>query len=242
MTNDAQNNSPELIYGRNSVTEMLKNCERADTLYLSAEENERSMSYFAALAKEKGAVVKNIPAQKLTKMCGSDRHQGVALLCSLRDYCTVDDIFAYAEQKGEKPLLVIVDGVEDPHNLGAIIRSAECMGAHGVLIPKRGGCTITATVHRASAGAISAMHIARVGNLAAEIKEIKKRGVFCYCADMEGTDCWNTDMTGAAALIVGSEGFGVSRLIKELCDFSVRIPMSGTINSLNASVAAAIAW
>ena len=235
-----ESGSGDLIYGRNSVTERLKRCESADTLYICGEEGDRAIGYISALAREKGAVVKTVHPLKMEKMCGSERHQGVALLCALCDYCSVDDIFAYAWERGEQPLLVLVDGIEDPHNLGAIIRSAECLGAHGVLIPKRRGCTVTATVHRASAGACSAMHIARIGNLASEIKEIKKRGVFCYCADMDGADCSRTDMTGAAALVVGSEGYGVSRLVKELCDFTVRIPMCGTINSLNASVAAGI--
>lgn len=235
-----ENGAGDLLYGRNSVTERLKRCESADTLYICGDEGDRALGYIAALARDKGAVVKTVHPLKMAKLCGSERHQGVALLCPLCDYCTVEDIFAYAREKGEPPLLVIVDGIEDPHNLGAIIRSAECLGAHGVVIPKRRGCTVTAAVHRASAGACSAMHIARVGNLASEIKEIKKRGVFCYCADMDGADCCRTDMTGSAALVVGSEGFGVSRLIKELCDFTVKIPMSGTINSLNASVAAGI--
>lgn len=235
-----ETNEEDLIYGRNSVTERLRRCERADTLYLCKEEGDRALAYIAALAREKGAVVKEVHPARMAKLCGSERHQGVALLCPLCDYCSVESIFDEARRRGEAPLFVVVDGIEDPHNLGAIIRSAACLGAHGVLIPKRRSCTITPTVHRASAGAVSAVRIARVGNLAAELRELKKRGVFCYCADMDGAPCAQIDLTGAAALVVGSEGFGVSRLVRELCDFTVRIPMTGTINSLNASVAAGI--
>ncbi len=230
----------QIIYGRNSVIEALKTVEAADTLYLCGGDGDKSVSYIVALAKQKGAVVKKIHEIKLEKLCGTEHHQGVALLCPVCSYCEVDDLFDLAAARDEAPLFVVTDGIEDPHNLGAIIRTAECVGAHGVIIPKRGNCAVTAAVHRASAGACSCMKIARVGNLASAIKDIKKRGVFFYCADMDGVDCYTTDMTGPAALVVGSEGFGVSHLVKELCDTTVSIPINGQINSLNASVAAGV--
>ncbi len=235
-----QDDEQGVIYGKNAVIEMLKSCESADTLYLSSDEGDKAYSYIVALAKEKGAVVKKLHPLKLASLCQSDKNQGVALMCSLCNYCTTQDILDFAQSKGEKPFIIISDGIEDPHNLGAVIRTAECAGAHGVIVPKRRGCGVNATVHKASAGACSHMKIARVTNIASEIKELKKRGVFIYCADMDGKLCYECDMTGATALVVGSEGFGVSHLTKELCDFVVSIPLSGEISSLNASVAAGV--
>lgn len=236
---DITEQATELVYGKNAVMEFLKSGGRADTLYISAE-NDRAYSYIVALAKDAGAVVKRIHPQKLARLCGSERHQGVALSCELCEYRDLDYVFEYAASRGQAPFIIIADGIEDPHNLGAIIRSAECAGAHGVIIPKRRGCSVTPAVFRASAGACGHIPIARVGNLAAEIREIKKRGVFCYCADIGGEPYYGADLTGAAAFVVGSEGFGVSYLIKELCDKVISLPLRGNINSLNASVAAGI--
>ncbi len=227
-----------LIYGRNAVTELLKSGSGVDTVYISDSEQEKNVSYYTALAKNCGAVVKRVPDSKLEKMCGSERHQGLAAAASLCTYRTVEEMLSAAAEKGEAPFIIIADGIEDPHNLGAIIRTAECAGAHGIVIPKRGGVGVTPAVHRASAGAISHMMVARVANIANEIRELKKKGVFCYCADMDGQLCYDTDLTGPIALVIGSEGFGVSRLVRELCDQVVRLPMNGEVNSLNASAAA----
>ncbi len=227
-----------LLYGRNVVTEYLKSGKRADTLYVSTEEDAKTVSYFKALASDSGAVIKITPPAKLNRMCGSDRHQGIALSAPFCEYVSIKDILNKAAEKSEAPFIVIADGIEDPHNLGAVLRTAECAGVHGVIIPKRGGVSVNSTVHRTSAGACSHIPIARVSNIASAVRELKKAGVFCYCADMDGTNCFTTDLTGAVALIIGSEGFGVSRLVRDLCDGAVSLPMFGKVNSLNASAAA----
>lgn len=232
--------SSGVIFGKNAVAETLRSGVAADTLFISLDADEKSLAHITALARERGAVIKKIHPVKLEKICGSQRHQGVALLCSLCEFCEVADMLELAREKDEQPLIIILDGVEDPHNVGAIIRTAECAGAHGVIIPKRGGCGITPAVVRASAGACAHMPIARVSNLASEIRELKKQGVFCYCAEADGELCYTADLTGPAAIVVGSEGFGASRLVRELCDKTVSLPLHGEINSLNASVAAGI--
>ena len=244
-TNDSKNNGKErneeengLLYGRNVVTEFLRSGRHADTLFVTSETAEKDLSFYRALAAGSGAVIKTVPAQKLTRMCGSDRHQGVAVSASYCDYVTVQDILNAASQAGKAPFIIIADGIEDPHNLGAILRTAECAGASGVIIPKRGGVGVNATVHRTSAGACSHIPIARVSNIASTIRDIKKAGVFCYCADMGGSYCYDTDLRGPIALVIGSEGFGVSRLVRELCDGIVSLPLFGQVNSLNASAAA----
>ncbi|MDO4566934.1 MAG: 23S rRNA (guanosine(2251)-2'-O)-methyltransferase RlmB [Oscillospiraceae bacterium] len=229
-----------IVFGKNAVAETLKSASRADTLYLSTEADERSLAYLAALAKERGAVVKKLHPLKLQKLCGSERHQGVALQCALCEYCEVEDMLELAAERGEEPFLLLLDGLEDPHNLGAVIRTAECAGAHGVIIPKRGGCSITPAVVRSAAGAATHMKIARVSNLASQIRELKKLGIFFYCAEADGESCFEADLTGPAALVVGSEGQGVSRLSRELCDRTIALPLKGRIGSLNASVAAGV--
>lgn len=229
-----------IVFGKNAVTEILKSDMRVDTLFISNESDDRALSYLAALAKERGAVVKQIHPIKLQKLCGSERHQGVALQCALCEYCELDDLFELAKTRGEDPFFIVLDGVDDPHNVGAIIRTAECAGAHGVIIPRRGGCAITASVVRASAGACAHVKIVRASNIAGEIREIKKRGVFCYCAEADGESCYDADLRGAAVLVIGSEGFGASRLVRELCDRTVSLPLMGELSSLNASVAAGV--
>ncbi len=233
---DGQENG--IIFGRNAVTEFLKSGKGADTLFVSTEENEKTLSYYRALSSRSGAVIKQIPPQKLAKLCGSDRHQGVALSASFCEYVTLEKLVSDSEESGNAPFFLIADGIEDPHNLGAILRTAECAGVQGVIIPRRGGAGVNATVHRTSAGACSHIPIARVANIANTVRELKKKGIFCYCADMDGTICYDTDLKGPVALIIGSEGFGVSRLVRELCDGAVSLPMYGKINSLNASAAA----
>ncbi len=239
MANSEKNTDDGLVFGKNPVIEILKSGAQVDSVYISTDD-EKIASYIISLAKQKNAVVKRIHPNKLEKMCGSDRHQGVAARCSLCSYCELDDIFNAAELEGKPPFIAICDGVEDPHNLGAIIRTCECAGVHGVVIPERRGCGITPAVVRASAGACGHVKIHRAKNLASCIDEIKKRGVFCYYADMDGVCCYDADLTGAVALVIGSEGFGPSRLVKQKCDGVVSLPLKGKINSLNASVAAGI--
>ena len=240
MSERNQNIDNEIVYGRNAVTELLRSDNGVDTLFLSSDENDAANAYLVALAKEKGAVIKRVHPQKLSKLCMSERHQGVAVQCTLCVYRELDDLFQLAHDRGEAPFFLIADGVEDPHNLGAIIRTCECAGVHGIIIPERRGCRITSAVFRASAGACSHMLIHRAKNLASAMQTIKKRGVFCYCADMDGDSCYQTDLTGACALVIGSEGFGPSRLIKAQCDGVVSLPLKGQVNSLNASVAAGL--
>lgn len=236
MQNESNNS---IIFGRNTVTEYLKSGSRADTVYLAQGDNPHN-AYIAALAKQAGAVVKTVHPVKLNALCGSDKHQGVAAAVSLVEFASVADMLEAARQKGEQPFIVIADGINDPHNLGAIIRTAECAGAHGVVIPERGGCGITPTVFMSSAGAAAHLAVARVTNLASEIRELKKQNVFVYCADMDGAPLWKSNLTGGICLVVGAEGDGVSHLVKQLCDGCVALPMAGSMGSLNASVAAGI--
>ena len=227
-----------LIYGRNSVVEFLKSNKKADVVYLSSSLDAKLSAFYAALAKENGAVLKTVPDVKLNHLCGSDRHQGIAASVTFCEYVSVESMLSIAKERNEAPFIIVADDIQDPHNMGAIIRTAECAGAHGLIIPKRGGTGITATVHRSSAGACSHLPIARVSNLAQTIRKLKENGVFCYCADMDGEVCYQANLTGPIALIIGSEGFGVSHLVKTLCDGVIALPMNGQINSLNASAAA----
>ena len=188
---------------------------------------------------------RNIPIieaekSKLDALCQTGAHQGIAALVAEQNYSTVDEIIEYAESRGEKPFIVICDGVEDPHNLGAIIRSVDCSGAHGVIIPKRRSVGLSSTVAKASAGAISYIRVAKVTNLASTIDELKERGFWIYAADMGGERYCDIDYSGSVALVLGSEGFGISRLVKEKCDFTVSIPLWGNVNSMNVSCAAAV--
>lgn len=234
MTEFEQN----LVYGKNAVLELLKSERPVDTVYISSDEDEKRAALYIALGKEKGAVIKRIHPNKLTEICDDKRHQGIAAIGSIVVYSDVGDILQIAKERGEDPFLILADGIEDPHNLGAIIRTAEAAGAHGLVLPKRGGASINATVQRASAGAVNHLAIARVSNLASSVRELKKEGVFCYAADMDGDSAYRTNLTGPILLIIGSEGFGVSRLLKDLSDASVSLPMKGEVGSLNASVAA----
>ena len=173
-------------------------------------------------------------------MCFNANHQGVAAKCAVKEYSTIDDIFSLAEEKGEAPFIIVCDEIEDPHNLGAIIRTAEAAGAHGVIVPKRRSAPLSFAVAKTSAGAVEFMHVARVTNIPQTIDELKKRGVWVYCADMDGEPFYKRNLKGAIALVIGSEGNGVGRLVKEKCDFVVSIPLYGQVNSLNVSCAAAI--
>lgn len=231
-------NENENIIGRNPVIEALKSETPLDTIYISG--NGGSLGLIRRLAKEKGIVVKDVQEKKLTQLSDGASHQGVVATGSCAEYVTVEEILEVSEKKGTKPFIVICDEIEDPHNLGAIIRTAETAGVDGVIIPKRRSASLNATVAKTSAGAVSHIPVARVSNLSACIDTLKKNGVWIYGTDATGNDCYSTDFTGSMALVIGSEGFGISRLIREKCDFMVRLPMYGKINSLNASVAGGI--
>lgn len=231
---------PDLLIGRNAVTEALKSDREIDTIILMRNNNNPALSRLASMAKEKGAVVKEVDSKKLDFMCGGANHQGVAAYVAAHEYSSVEDIFAYAEEKGEAPFIVVCDEIEDPHNLGAIIRTAECAGVHGVIIPKRRSASLNFTVGKTSAGALEYMRVARVSNLASTIDELKEKGCWVYGADMDGMDYKKIDFSGAVVLVIGSEGKGIGKLIRQKCDAIVSLPMKGNINSLNASVAAGI--
>ena len=235
--NERDNN---LIIGRNAVSEALRSGRNIDTLLVVRGERNGSVGRIIAECKEKGVVIKEVDKKKLDFMCGQGNHQGVAAYAAVHEYSSVEDIFALAEERGEAPFIILCDELEDPHNLGAIIRTAETAGAHGVIIPKRRNASLTWAVGKASAGAVEYVPVARVGNLASTIDYLKKRGLWVYTADMDGQNWCETDFSGPVALVVGSEGNGVSRLIREKSDFVVSLPMKGKITSLNASVAAGI--
>lgn len=228
-----------LICGRNAVTEALRSGANIDTLYISRNGG-GSLPKISAMASKLDIPVKQVDDRKLDNMCRGAAHQGCAAMLGCAEYSTIEDILADAEQKGEQPFIIICDEIEDPHNLGAIIRTAETAGAHGIIIPKRRSASLNYTVHKTSAGAASWVKVARVPNLAAAVRELKDKGVWIYGTDMSGDDVYSTDLTGAVALVIGSEGFGMSRLMRESCDFLISLPMYGRINSLNASVAAGI--
>ncbi len=237
VENERDNN---LIIGRNAVSEALRSGRNIDTLLVVRGERNGSVGRIIAECKEKGVVIKEVDKKKLDFMCGQGNHQGVAAYAAVHEYSSVEDIFALAEERGEAPFIILCDELEDPHNLGAIIRTAETAGAHGVIIPKRRNASLTWAVGKASAGAVEYVPVARVGNLASTIDDLKKRGLWVYTADMDGQNWCETDFSGPVALVVGSEGNGVSRLIREKSDFVVSLPMKGKITSLNASVAAGI--
>ena len=228
------------IAGRNAVMEALKANASADTVFIEKGQTGGSMSKIIALAKQAGCPIKEVTSQKLEGMAGGTAHQGVVLSVSAVEYAEVADILAKAEEKGEKPFVIIADDIEDPHNLGAIIRTAETAGAHGVIIPKRRGVGLTAAVFNSSAGDAAHLPVARVANLASTVEELKEQGLWVYGCDMEGQNWCETDFSGGVALIIGSEGKGMSRLLKEKCDVMVSLPMQGQITSLNASVAGGI--
>jgi 23S rRNA (guanosine2251-2'-O)-methyltransferase len=229
-----------VVIGRNAVRELLKSERSIDKIYVRKGDREGSITVLIAEAINKGVPIVEVEQQKLDYLASNANHQGIVAMAAMKEYSTVDDMLALAEERNEKPLIVICDSIEDPHNLGAIIRCAECAGAHGIVIPKRRSVGITPTVYKSSAGAIEHMRVAKVTNLSATIDELKERGLWFYCADMGGEAYYSTDMKGAVGLVLGSEGFGVSRLVKEKCDFVVSIPLYGSVNSMNVSCAAAV--
>lgn len=228
------------IEGRKPVLEALKSDRTIDKLIIKKGENEGVLKVIIAKAIEKGIIVQEVDKLKMDQMSRTNNAQGVIALCPAKEYCDIYDILKIAKDKNEDPFIVILDEITDPHNLGAIIRTANACGVHGVIIPKRRAVGLTAIVSKTSAGAVEYVPVARVTNLAKAIDDLKKAGVWVTCADMKGTNYYDADFKGAVAIVIGSEGEGVSRLVKERCDFSVKIPMYGEISSLNASVAASV--
>lgn len=239
MPNEVIQND-NLVIGRNAVIELLKSGREVENVLVAKGDREGSVNRIIAMCREKGIVVKTVDRKKLDMMCAGANHQGVAANVPAHSYCSVEDILDYAESKGEKPFIIICDGIEDSHNLGAIIRSAEACGAHGIIIPKRRNAGLNFIVAKTSCGALEYMRVARVSNLVSTIEELKNKNIWTYCADMDGQPWCKTDFSGGCALIIGSEGKGVGRLVKEKCDVTVSLPMCGKVNSLNASVAAGI--
>lgn len=226
------------VVGRNAVAELLKTGTPIDKILVSGVEG--SVKVIVAKAKEARIPVVDTTSDYLDRLCGGENHQGVAALVAEKAYCTVEDILEIARERGEKPLIVVCDGIEDPHNLGAVIRCAECEGAHGIIIPERRACGLTPAVSKASAGAIMHMAVAKVSNIAQTIEKLKENGVWTYAAEADGQDFYDTDFSGGCAIVLGGEDSGVSRLVRERCDYTVSIPMYGKLNSLNVSTAASV--
>lgn len=238
---ERQEASDGIIEGRNAVTEALRAGTPIDKVYLARGETDAALGHIAAKARERGIAVVGCDRRKLDNMSVTHSHQGVIAVAAVREYAEVEDILKAAADRGEPPLIVVCDELSDPHNLGAVIRTAECAGAHGVIIPKRRSAGLTAVVAKTSAGAVSYVPVARVANLTACLKELKEAGVWVFgtAADADRA-IYDADLKGPAAIVIGSEGNGMSRLVAKNCDFLVSIPMKGQLNSLNASAAAAI--
>ena len=229
-----------VIYGRNAVLEAFRSGKTIDRLYVQEGVADGTLQSILRTAKKTDAVINFVNKERLNKYAEGDKHQGVVAMAAAYNYAEVEDILNAAKEKEEPPFIIVLDDIEDPHNLGAIIRTANQAGAHGVIIPKRHAVGLTATVARTSAGAINYTPVAKVTNISRTIEELKEKGIWFACADMSGELMYNCNLTGAIGLVIGSEGSGVSRLLKEKCDFVVKIPMFGQIDSLNASVAAGV--
>lgn len=231
----------EYIVGRNPVLEILKSDKEVEKILVVKGELKGSINKIIGIAKSRNIILQHVYKDKLDEISQGNSHQGVAALVAPYSYCFLDDILNKATKLGESPFLLILDGIEDPHNLGAIIRTAECAGVHGVIIPKRRSAHVTQTVYKSSAGAVEHMMIAKVNNISNTIDKLKEQGLWIYGADAEGKNYYfNTDLKGSVALVIGSEGKGLSSLVKKKCDFLLKIPMFGHISSLNASNAASI--
>lgn len=235
-----ENSINNIICGRNPVLEALRSGREIDRLLVAHGTGGGSVTAIIAKCRAKGILIKEISPQKLDYYCGGANHQGVAVMFASQEYATVDDMFALAETRGEKPFLIICDEIEDPHNLGAIIRTAEATGVHGVIIPERRSASLNATVAKAACGALEYVPVARVTNIANTIDALKQRGVWVFGADMDGDDYTRTDFDTPCALVIGNEGKGIGALTAKKCDAVISLPMCGKINSLNASVAAGI--
>ena len=228
------------LEGRNSVLEALNHNKTIDKIFVKKGEIEGTLKVIVAKALERGIIVQEIDKLRMEQMKRTNNPQGIIALCPAHEYCEVEDILENAKKRGEDPFIIILDEITDPHNLGAIIRTADAVGAHGVIIPKRRAVSLTAIVSKTSAGALEYVPVARVNNISKEIEKLKKHGLWIACADMKGTECFKADLKGPIGIVIGNEGDGVSRLVKESCDYSVKIPMYGNIESLNASVAAGL--
>ncbi len=228
------------LEGRHSVLEAFRAGKLIEKLFVLKGCKDGPVLSILREAKKAGTLVDFVPKERLDHMSETGKHQGVVAVLSAFHYSAVEDMFELAEQRGEEPFIFLLDGIEDPHNLGAIIRTANLAGAHGVIIPKRRAVGLTATVVKASAGAIHYTPVAKVTNLSAEMEQLKEKGMWFVCADMEGEIMYHQNLKGSIGLVIGKEGSGVSRLVKEHCDFKSAIPMSGDIDSLNASVAAGV--
>lgn len=236
-----ENDREDLIEGRNAVTEALRAGRSIDKIYIAKGEVDKTLGHIASKARDQGVVVVETDRRKLDAMSVTHAHQGVIALAAVREYCSVEDILAIADERGEPPFVILCDEISDPHNLGAILRTAECVGAHGVIIPKRRSAGLTSIVDKTSAGAAEHMAVARVPNLPAAIRELKERGLWVYGTAADApSGMWDTDLTGPLCLIIGSEGDGMGRLVAENCDFLLSIPMRGKVSSLNASAAASV--
>ena len=235
-----ENDREDLVEGRNAVIEALRAGRALDKIYIAKGETDKTLGHIASRAREAGIVVVEADRRKLDAMSATKAHQGVVAVAAVREYCSVEDILA-AEERGEPPFVILCDEISDPHNLGAILRSAECSGAHGVIIPKRRSAGLTGIVGKTSAGAVEHIPVARVSNLPAAIRDLKERGLWIYgTAASAPASLWETDFTGPCCIVVGSEGEVMGRLVTEQCDFLVSIPMRGKLDSLNASAAATV--
>lgn len=230
----------EQVEGRNAVLEAFRSGRCVDKLFILDGCQDGPVRTIAREARKKDTIINYVSKERLDQLSETKAHQGVIAQVAAYEYATVEEILAKAEEKGEPPFLVLLDNVEDPHNLGAIIRTANLAGAHGVIIPKRRSVGLTSTVAKTSAGAINYTPVAKVTNLVRTIEELKEKGIWFVCADMGGESMYQLDLTGPIGMIVGNEGEGVSRLVREACDFTASIPMKGDIDSLNASVAAGV--
>ena len=230
----------DVLVGRNAVLEALRSGRGINKLLVADGDREGSVVEILAMAKERGVVVQAVERARIEAVAGGMRHQGVLAYVAPVAYAEVEDMLKRAEERGEEPFLLLLDELEDPHNLGALMRTADAMGIHGILVPKRRSVPLNATVAKTSAGAVEYVPVARIGNVVQTLKSLKEKGFWVAGADMEGKVCYEADLTGPLVLVVGSEGKGMARLTKETCDFLVQIPRSGRINSLNASVAGSI--
>lgn len=240
MENNTEKRTNNIIYGRNSVLEAVRSGREIDRLLVAHGISGGTVSVIIAKCAARGILIKEISPQKLDYYCGGANHQGVAVLFASQEYSSVDEILIFAVQKNEKPFLIICDEIEDPHNLGAIVRTAEACGVHGIIIPKRRSASLNATVAKSACGALEYMKVARVTNISATIDELQKQGLWIFGADMDGSDYTAIDFDIPCALVIGNEGHGIGKLVAKKCDEIISLPMRGKINSLNASVAAGI--
>lgn len=234
------NQRNDIIAGRNPVMEAIRSGRSIESILVAKGERSGSVVAIIAKAKQKNIPVKDVDSKKLDFLAKGVNHQGIVAQCAVKEYSTLEDIFALAEERGESPFIIVLDKIEDPHNLGAIIRTAECAGAHGVIIPERRSAGLSYTVEKTSAGALEYMPVVRVKNISAVLQKLKDKGIWVYGADMDGEHYKKVNFDGAVALVIGNEGKGISPLVAKNCDVIVSLPMKGKINSLNASVAAGI--